>query len=73
MDLVLQLGGKRGLWAIEIKRGLTAKPERGFHHALEDLKPSRAFVVYSGGERYLLGNNVEAISVRELASELETL
>jgi uncharacterized protein len=73
MDLVLQLGGKRGLWAIEIKRGLTAKPERGFHHALEDLKPSRAFVVYSGGERYPLGNNVEAISVRELASELETL
>ena len=73
MDLVLQLGGKRGLWAIEIKRGLTAKPERGFHHALEDLKPSKAFVVYSGGERYPLGNNVEAISVRELASELEAL
>ncbi len=73
MDLVLQLGGKRGLWAIEIKRGLTAKPERGFHHALDDLKPYRAFVVYSGGERYPLGNNVEAISVRELASELEAL
>jgi predicted AAA+ superfamily ATPase len=73
MDLVLQLGGKRGLWAIEIKRGLTAKPERGFHHALEDLKPARAFVVYSGGERYPLGNNVEAISVRELASELAAL
>ena len=70
VDLVLELGGHRGLWAIEIKRGLAAKPERGFYHALEDLQPSKAFVVYSGGERYALGKDIEAISVRELAKEL---
>ncbi len=30
IDLVLELGGKHGLLAIEIKRSLTAKLERGF-------------------------------------------
>ena len=73
IDLVLEFGGKQGLWAIEIKRGLAAKPERGFHHALEDLRPSKAFVVYSGSDRYPLGADIEAISVRELAKELAAL
>jgi hypothetical protein len=73
VDLVLEFGGKQGLWAIEIKRGLAAKPERGFHHALEDLRPSKAFVVYSGSDRYPLGADIEAISVRELAKELAAL
>ena len=73
VDLILDLGGRHGRWAIEIKRGLTAKPERGFHQALEDLKPAKAFVVYSGGERYPLGKGIEAISVRMLAEELAKL
>jgi uncharacterized protein len=73
VDLVLEFGGKQGMWAIEIKRGLAAKPERGFHHALEDLRPSKAFVVYSGSDRYPLGADIEAISVRELAKELAAL
>ena len=73
VDLVLELGGRQGLWAIEIKRGLAAKPERGFYHSLEDLQPSRAFVVYSGGDRYPLGKEIEAVSLRELAEELAAL
>jgi len=48
IDLLLELGGKHGTWAVEIKRGLTAKVERGFHVALEDVQPSKAFVVYGG-------------------------
>ena len=55
------------LWAIEIKRALTAKPRRGFHVACEDIKPARAFVVYAGEERYPVAEGVEAIGVRELA------
>lgn len=70
IDLVLDLGGRDGTWAIEIKRGLAPRPERGFHHALEDLNPARAFVVYGGEERYPLGDRIEAIGVRELAREL---
>jgi len=67
IDLVLDLGDKHGVWAIEIKRGLTARPQRGLYHALEDLKPSKAFVVYSGADRYPLNADIEMIGLRELA------
>jgi predicted AAA+ superfamily ATPase len=69
IDLVLDLP-KRGRWAIEIKRGLAPKLDKGFHLACEDLTPSRRFVVYSGEERYPLGPGIEAISLRALATEL---
>lgn len=73
MDLVLDLGGSHGIWAIEIKRGLTTKPTRGFYHAMEDIKPNKTFVVYSGEERYPLSEGVEAIGVAELVWELMRL
>ena len=72
VDLVLELPGDR-LWVIEIKRGLAAKLEKGFHNALEDLQPSAAFVIYSGAERYPKGPGIEAISVREMGRELASL
>lgn len=69
IDLLLDLpGGER--WAIEIKRGLAPRLERGFHHARADLRPARCFVVYAGDERYPLGEGVEAIGLREMASTL---
>ena len=52
VDLVLNLGGRGGIWAIEIKHGLTPKPKRGFYQALEDIQPDKAFFVYSGTETY---------------------
>lgn len=58
------------LWAIEIKRSLSPKVERGFYSACNDLKPSRQFVVYPGTERYRLANDIEAISLPDLAAEL---
>jgi hypothetical protein len=73
MDLVLELGGQHGLWAVEIKRSLAPVPTKGFHHAREDLQPSRTFIVYAGQDRYPLGNGVEIISLRELAEELAAL
>ena len=72
IDLVLERpDGER--WAIEIKRGLAAKLERGFHHARQDLAPAKSFVVYSGEERYPVADGVEAIGVRELATMLASL
>lgn len=62
-----------GLWAIEIKFGLTAKPERGFYNSLEDLQPKKAFVVYSGNDRYPLSDGIEAIGLHEMAEELARL
>jgi predicted AAA+ superfamily ATPase len=70
VDLVLELPGRRGLWAIEIKRGLNVAPSRGFHSAREDLRPKRAFVVYSGEARYPLGHGIEATGVREIGELL---
>ena len=70
IDLVLQLPGKAKPWAIEIKYGLNPKPSRGFHQAIEDLSAEKAFVVYSGDERYPLSERTEAISLRELSALL---
>lgn len=72
IDLVLERPDG-DLWAIEINRGLAAKLERGFHHAREDLAPTKAFVVYSGEERYPVADGVEAIGVREMATLLASL
>jgi predicted AAA+ superfamily ATPase len=69
IDLVLELPGDRR-WAVEVKRGTAPRVERGFHNALEDLKPDRAFIVYSGADRYPKGEGIEAIGLRGLAEEL---
>lgn len=69
IDLVLDLPqGRR--WAIEIKRGLTPKTAKGFHHAREDIEPNRTFVVYSGKERYPRAEGIEVVGIRDLATEL---
>jgi predicted AAA+ superfamily ATPase len=70
VDLVLDLGGKRGRWAVEVKRGLVPKVSKGLHNALQDLQPDRSFVVYSGQDRYSLNASVEAIGLLELAALL---
>ncbi len=69
MDLVLDLpGGER--WAVEIKRGHAPTLGRGFHHACEDLRPHRTFVVYSGDEGYPMPGGVEVVALRALADHL---
>ena len=69
---MLELPGNR-LWVVENKRGLAPKVEPGLRTALADLHPDRAFLVYSGEERYPKGDGIEAIGVRELALELTAL
>jgi MoxR-like ATPase len=69
LDLVLDLPGARR-WAIEIKHGHATTLSKGFFHAVEDVEPERAFVAYSGTERYPKAEGVEVIGLRELAQEL---
>jgi predicted AAA+ superfamily ATPase len=69
IDLVLAWPGDR-LWAVEIKRSLAPKLERGFHAACADLEPERKFVVYPGTERYRMGEDTEAIPLPDLAALL---
>lgn len=70
IDLVIELPGNRGRWAIEIKRSLSPKLERGFHEARRDLEPDRAFVVYPGSEHYPIAEGVSVIGLRKLADLL---
>jgi uncharacterized protein len=72
IDLLLEMPG-HGLWAIEIKRGLTARPEKGFFTGCEDVKATRRFVVNSGGERQTISEDVEVMGVAEMASILSGL
>ncbi len=66
IDLLLNLRGGE-LWAIEIKRTLSPRPEKGFYHACADLSPARRFIVYPGDERYPLNAEVEAMPLAALA------
>lgn len=72
IDLLLDIPG-HGIWAIEIKFGLGARPTRGFYSASEDVKPARSFVVNAGSERYAVSEGVEVIGLFEMASELAAL
>ena len=65
IDLILQFPGG-AIWAIEVKRSLAPKLERGFHSARADLRPERSFVVYPGADRYSLSEGLEVISLQEL-------
>ncbi len=69
IDLLLSFPGGRS-WAVEIKRSLSPRPERGFHFAMEDLHPTRAFVVYPGDETYPVGDGIQAVPLDTLARML---
>lgn len=69
IDLVVE-HNDGSVWAIEIKRALSAKPRRGFYLACKDIKPARAFVVHASADRYPISETLEAISICQLAEEL---
>ncbi len=70
IDLLLKLPGRRKPWAIEIKRGLAPKIERGFHLGCDAVRPERSLVVYGGDERFPLAEGVEALSLVDLCDDL---
>lgn len=61
------------LWAIEIKRSLSPKVERGFHAACADLQPKRKLVIYPGQDSFPLGNDIQAMPLIALCQELATI
>jgi predicted AAA+ superfamily ATPase len=69
VDLVLAWPGG-DLWAVEIKRSLSPKVERGFHSACADLKPARKWVVYPGSDPFPLGGDIQALSLPMACAEL---
>ncbi len=73
IDLLLDFGGKHGVWAIEIKKSSSPKVSKGFYLSIQDLNPARAFLVYAGDERYPKAENIEAIGLRDLCTLLQDL
>lgn len=71
IDLLVDAPGL-GLLAIEIKKGPTAKPRRGFYSACEDLQPTHKFLVHGGSdaEAFPVGNGVMSLGLRSLAQQL---
>ena len=69
IDLILTLPG-RAPWAIEVKRSLDPRPRKGFHSACEDVRPEAKFVVYPGDERFRLAEDIEAVTVLDLAQQV---
>ena len=70
IDLLLQWPGGE-LWAIEIKRSLAPKLERGFHVACADLGPARKIVVYPGADSFPMAPDVQALPLAQLCAELQ--
>ena len=72
IDILLTLPGAT-VWAIEIKRSLAPKVEKGFHLAVEDIKPARRILIYPGVATYPLPHDVEVMPLVAISAELEQL
>ena len=72
IDLVVSVPGRRP-WAIEIKRSLSPKPSRGFHHACLDVNPEAQFVVYPGRETFAISTDIEVTDLAALALRIAQL
>ena len=72
IDLLLEIPG-HGMWAIEVKRSLSGRPEKGFYIACEDLQPNRRFVVNAGITEYPIGQATTAIGLAGLTQVLAAL
>jgi predicted AAA+ superfamily ATPase len=73
IDLLLTLPRRRKPWAIEIKRGVVPRLDRGFHLACDAVRPERRLVVYGGVERFPVAEGVQALPLIELSEELAAL
>jgi uncharacterized protein len=73
IDLILDMGSRHGTWAIEVKRSRAPQLEKGLRTALDNVKPDRAFVVHGGDDEFPMGDGVEAVGVRGLATTIAAL
>lgn len=64
IDLIIEHGGNKKL-AFEIKLGRAPKATKGFFNALDDVQPDKAFIIYSGQDRYPYQGDIDVVGVRE--------
>ncbi|MEM7403392.1 MAG: ATP-binding protein [Myxococcota bacterium] len=69
IDLLLEFG-LDDYWAIEIKSSRIPTVKKGFHIACEDLQVQRKCVVYTGKDRFSLGNETTVLSLAQFIEAL---
>jgi len=69
IDLLLEFATNEK-WAVEIKRSSSPSLTKGFHIACDDIKPQRRYVIYSGRDRFSLGEGITAISLPDLMQDV---
>lgn len=69
IDFILEFSGQEK-WAIEVKRSSSPSVSKGFHIACNDIKADRRYVVYSGKDKFPLGEGVVAIPLADLMQEI---
>lgn len=69
-DLVLDFGGRRGRWIIEIKSGLTPKLPDSLFRVQKDLHPDRTFLVYAGDDSFRASEKIEVASLPAMVAQL---
>jgi len=68
IDLVMD-GPKNSTIAIEIKRSSSPKVSRQFHAACEDIKATQKLVIYSGSERFPMGDDIEVVGLVQFLAD----
>lgn len=72
IDLIVKLSS-RDIWAIEIKRGLSPKVQRGFHQACEDVQAVKKYLIYSGEDKFPIKNNITVLNLPKMMKTLVSL
>ncbi len=68
LDLVIKLGGET--IAIEIKYGLTPKNSKGYHRSCAEVSATQKYIVYSGNDKFPIGDETYVISLEEIMQKL---
>lgn len=69
IDLLLAMSA-RELWAIEVKRSMLPKANKGFHMACRDVQATAKFVIYPGREQFMLTDDTQVIGLADLARKV---
>ena len=70
IDLIIKFSDK-DLWAIEIKRGLSPKIQKGFYSACEDIKPKKKYIIYSGDDEFSIKDDITVLSPIKMMKHLQ--
>ena len=65
IDLIVSTPNGK-IFAFEIKRSLNPVAAKGFYNALAVVKPTFAYVVYSGNEKYSINKNLTALPISKI-------